>query len=154
VKVVALVVLNVTVEAPNRPVPVIWTDVPTGPLVGLKEVIVGTGEGVTSKLAALVAVPSEFVTAIGPSVAPGGTVAVILFGLLIAKTADTPLNFTAVTSGSGPVKLSPLITTGAPTGPLVGVNEEMVGAAANAAPAPGMAIVSPASRVTTETRAI
>jgi hypothetical protein len=52
------------------------------------------------------------------------------------------------------VKLSPWITTDAPTGPLVGVNEEIVGAAANAAPAPGMAIVSPASRVTKETRAI
>lgn len=92
--------------------------------------IVGIGEGDTSKLAALVAVPSVFVTAIGPSVAPGGTVAVILFGLSIENAADTPLNVTAVTSGSGPVKLSPLITTGAPIGPLVGVNEEIAGAAA------------------------
>jgi hypothetical protein len=69
--------------------------------VGLNEVIVGIGEGDTSKLAALVAVPSVFVTAIGPSVAPGGTVAVILFGLSIENAADTPLNVTAVTSGSG-----------------------------------------------------
>ena len=151
---VAFVLLNVTADAPKKPVPVMSTEEPSGPLVGVNEVIVGTGEAVTSKLVTLVAVPSAFITAIGPSLAPAGTVAVILCGLLIVNVAETPLNLTDVTIGSEPVKLSPLITTGAPTGPLVGVNEEIVGAAANAAPAPGMAIVSPATRVTKETRAI
>jgi len=113
------------------------TEVPTGPLVGWNEVIVGTGEAVTVKLVALVAVPSGFVTEIAPVVAPAGTVAVIVCVLLIVKVAETPLNRTAVTSGSRPLKLSPVISTGVPTGPLVGVNDEMVGAAANAASAPG-----------------
>ena len=40
-----MVVLNFTVLAPVNPVPVITTEVPTGPLVGLKPVIVG-GVGV------------------------------------------------------------------------------------------------------------
>jgi hypothetical protein len=150
----AFVLLNVTADAPKKLVPVMSTAEPSGPLVGLKEVIVGTGEAVTSKLAALVAVPSAFVTEIGPSVAPAGTVAEILCGLSIVNVASTPLKLTAVTSGSGPVKLSPLITTGAPMGPLMGANEEIVGAAANAAPAPGIAIVRPATRATMEPRAM
>ena len=124
VNVVADTPLNFTEVAPVKAVPVITTDVPTGPLVGLKDVTVGTAAAVTSKLAALVAVPSAFVTEIGPSVAPAGTVVVIVCGLLIVKVAETPLNFTAVTSGSGPVKLSPLISTDVPMGPLAGVNDE------------------------------
>ncbi len=71
----ALVPLNVTAVAPVRFVPVITTLVPTGPLVGLKLVIVGAP--ITVKLLALVAVPPGVVAAIGPVVAPEGTVAVI-----------------------------------------------------------------------------
>jgi hypothetical protein len=108
------------------------------------------GRGRHGEFVALVAVPSGFVTEMAPLVAPAGTVAVIVCVLLIMKVAETPLNRTAVTSGSGPLKLSPVISTGVPTGPLVGVNDEMVGAAANAASAPGMAIVSPTSRTTKE----
>ena len=146
----ALVLLNLTADAPRKPVPVTCTEVPTGPLVGSNEVIVGTGEAVTVKFVALVAVPSAFVTAIGPSLAPAGTVAVILCGLLIVNVAETSVESHRVTSGSGPLKLSPVISTGVPTGPLVGVNDEIVGAAANAASAPGMAIVSATSRTTKE----
>ncbi len=152
-KVVALTLLKLTDVAPVKLVPVITTEVPTGPLVGLNDVIVGTAAAVTVKLVALVAVPSAFVTEMGPVVAPAGTVAVRCCGLLIVNVADTPLNLTEVTSGSEPVKLSPLILTDVPTGPLVGVNEEIVGAAAKATSAPGTAIVSPASRTTNETRA-
>ncbi len=64
-----------TEVAPVRLVPVITTLVPTGPLVGEKLVIVGPAT-VTVKLLALVAVPPGVVTAIGPVVAPEGTVAV------------------------------------------------------------------------------
>ncbi len=71
----ALVPLNVTDVAPMRFVPVITTLVPTGPLVGEKPAIVG--EPITVKLLALVAVPPGVVAAIGPVVAPVGTVAVI-----------------------------------------------------------------------------
>jgi hypothetical protein len=63
--------LNVTAVAPVRVVPVIVTRVPTGPLAGVKLVIVG----VTVKLLALVAVPAAVVTLSGPVVAAAGTVA-------------------------------------------------------------------------------
>jgi hypothetical protein len=58
-------------------VPVIVTEVPSGPLVGIKLVIVGAPAPVTVKVPALVAVPPEVVTLIVPVVAPEGTVAVI-----------------------------------------------------------------------------
>src|ERR1700674_190797 len=45
---VAALPLNVTAVAPVNPVPVITTDVPTDPLVGLKPVIVGTGGAVVT----------------------------------------------------------------------------------------------------------
>ena len=90
--------LKVTELAPVNPVPVMTTVVPTGPLVGLNEVIVGTGDGVTSKFVALAAVPSESVTSIGPSVAPAGTVAVICVSELTVKVAATLLNSTSFTT--------------------------------------------------------
>jgi hypothetical protein len=76
VNVVALVPWNLTEVAPVRFVPVIVTEVPTGPPVGEKLVIVGP-VAVTVKLEALVAVPPGVVTEIVPVVAPLGTVAVI-----------------------------------------------------------------------------
>ena len=63
-----------TAVAPLRFVPLIVTLVPTGPLVGVKLVIVGR-LAVTVKLLALVAVPPAVVTLTGPVVAPAGTVA-------------------------------------------------------------------------------
>ena len=71
----ALVLLKVTRLAPVNAVPVIVTDAPTPPLGGVKPVIVGAGTKV--KLVALCAVPPGLVTAIGPVLAPEGTVAVI-----------------------------------------------------------------------------
>ena len=70
---VALVPLNVTAVAPVKFVPLIVTLVPTGPLAGVKLVIVGAE--MTVKLAALVAVPPDVVTFTGPVVALAGTVA-------------------------------------------------------------------------------
>src|SRR5438128_4957094 len=61
---------------------------------------------------------------IGPVVAPLGTVAVICVSEFTAKEAAAPLNATAV----APVKCEPLIVTPAPTGPLAGLNELIVGA--------------------------
>jgi hypothetical protein len=75
VKSTAATPLKITALAPLRSVPVIVTLVPTGPLDGLKLVIVGAG--MTVKLLALVAMPAGVVTAIGPVAAPEGTVAVI-----------------------------------------------------------------------------
>ena len=70
----ALTPLNATAVAPVKFVPLIVTLVPTGPLVGVKLVIVG-GLAVTVKGLALVAVPPAVVTLTGPVVAPVGTVA-------------------------------------------------------------------------------
>src|SRR5438093_1494124 len=61
---------------------------------------------------------------IGPVVAPLGTVAVICVSEFTAKEAAAPLNATAV----APVKCEPLIVTPAPTGPLAGLNELIIGA--------------------------
>ena len=74
VKLAALTPLNVTAVAPVKFVPLIVTLVPTGPLAGVKPVIVGAG-ATTVKLVALVAVPPDVVTLSGPVVAPVGTVA-------------------------------------------------------------------------------
>src|SRR5205814_8803987 len=117
----ALTLLNSTAVAPLKLVPLIVTLVPTGPLLGVKLEIVGGL--MTVKLAALLAVPSEVVTLIGPLVAPAGTVAVIAVAEPTVKLALVPLNSTAL----APVKLVPLIVTLVPTGPLPGVKLVIVG---------------------------
>ena len=72
----ALTPLNVTAVAPVKFVPLIVTLVPTGPLVGVKLVIVVVaGELTTVNALALVVVPPGVVTLSGPLVAPLGTVA-------------------------------------------------------------------------------
>ena len=55
-------------------VPDMVTEVLTGPLVGVNEVMVGGG--ITVKLVAEVAVPVGVVRLIGPVIAPAGTVTV------------------------------------------------------------------------------
>ncbi len=116
--------MNLTEVAPVRFEPLIVTDVPTGPLVGENEVILGAAELVTVKVPELVAVPPGAVTLIFPVVAPEGTVTVILLPELTVKVvALVPLNFTEV----APVKFEPLIVTDVPTGPLFGEKPEMVG---------------------------
>jgi len=72
-KSVLLVPLNLTAVAPVKLVPVMETNVPTGPLVGVKLLTAGSNV----KLLLLVAVPPAVVTAMFPVVAPLGTVAVI-----------------------------------------------------------------------------
>ena len=69
----ALTLLNATAEVPVKLVPLMDTLVPTGPLAGVKLVIVGGL--ITVKLPALVAVPPGVVTLMVPVVAPAGTVA-------------------------------------------------------------------------------
>jgi hypothetical protein len=98
-------------------VPVIVTDVPTGPPLGLKFVIVGEeAVAVTVKFEAELALPADVVTDTFPVVAPLGTVAVIWAAPLTAKVADMPLNETA----EAPVRFAPVTMTEVPTGPLVG----------------------------------
>jgi hypothetical protein len=123
----AFTLLNETAVAPVKLVPLIVTDVPTGPLVGLNEVIVGPAP-VAVKFVELVAVPLDVVTRIGPEVAPVGTATVILVPapFIVKPGAFTLLNETAV----APEKLVPSIVTDVPTGPLVGLNDVIVGAPA------------------------
>jgi hypothetical protein len=123
VKLVAAVRLNVTSVAPVRFVPVMTTVVPTGPLIGTNETIVGAVEG-TVKFEGLAAVPPGVVTLIGPVVAPVGTTAVICVAELTVKlVAAVVLNSTWV----APVRFVPVITTDVPAGPLVGENDVIVG---------------------------
>jgi hypothetical protein len=122
VNAVALVALNFTAVAPVKFVPVTTTEAPTGPLVGLKLVIVG--RAATVKLLADTPVPFAVVTLIGPLVVPVATVAVILVGLLTVNVvALVELNFTAV----APVKFVPVIVATVPTGPAVGLKLVTVG---------------------------
>lgn len=140
VKLVALVFLNCTTVAPVKFVPVMTTEVPTGPEVGANEVIVGAAAGpVTVKSWLLVAVPLGVVTVIRPVVALFGTVAVIWVPAAFAENvvAFVRLNLTAVV----PTKFEPLIVTDVPTGPLVGEKFVMFGRHVD--PTMKLAVLSP-----------
>jgi hypothetical protein len=123
---VAVVPPNVTLVVPVKLAPLIVTFVPTGPLVGVNDEIVGAGGGavVTVNAVALVAVPPGVVTTIGPVVAPLGTVAWSAVSETIVNDALFPPKVTLVV----PVKPAPPIVTFSPTAPLVGANEVIVGA--------------------------
>jgi hypothetical protein len=71
----------------------------------------------------LVPVPPGVVTAIGPLVAPLGTVAVIWVSELTTNDAARPWNFTEV----APVYPVPVIVTAAPAGACNGENSAIVG---------------------------
>lgn len=86
--------------------------------------IARSGAGVTVKLLPAVVVPTAFVIAIGPVVAPAGTVAVIEPLLFTVNVELVPLNFTAVDEK----KFEPVIETGVPTGPDGGVKLAIAGA--------------------------
>ena len=85
---VAATPLNETAVAPVKFAPVIVTPVPARPKVGAKETM--EGAKTTVKLAALVALPSSVVTAMGPVVAPAGTVVVTVPELLTVNVAAAP----------------------------------------------------------------
>src|SRR5581483_2380662 len=120
--------LNVTPVAPVKFAPVIETFVPTGPLVGLKDETVGglpPPPPVTVKLVKLWPVPLGVDTEINPVVAPLGTWALMSVAELTTNEGSgVPLNVTLV----APVKFVPVMSTGVPTSPLVGLNDATVGA--------------------------
>ena len=73
----------------------------------------------------LVAVPPAVVTRIGPLIIEDGTFAVICVALLTTnEAAGVPLNETA----NAPMKLRPVMTTGVPDGPDVGLKLVIAGA--------------------------
>jgi hypothetical protein len=104
------------------------------------------------KFVALVAVPSESVTAIGPVVAPAGTVAVIWTLESTLNVAGVPSNVTAVTALES-LKPVPAISTEVPIGPLAGSNDVIVGAVACATPMPMNDTMIPAAKRTAVVRA-
>jgi hypothetical protein len=91
------------------------TAVPTDPLEGEKEVIVGGGITIVY-VELVVEVPAALVTEIVPEVAPAGTVAIIDVLLFTVNDAVVPLNETLVV----PVKLPPYKFTVDPTIPFDG----------------------------------
>jgi hypothetical protein len=124
---VAFALLNLTELTFVKFVPVIVTEVPGGPVVGLKPVIVGA-EPVTMKSEELCPVPLAFVTEILPVVAPNGTVVMSWPVFTTLNVVPVLLKATPVM----PVKSDPLTVTLVPGGPLGGLNPETVGPAAYA----------------------
>jgi hypothetical protein len=152
VKVVAATPPNVTDVAPVNAPPVMVTTVPTFPLVGVKLLMHGPEPVDTVKLVVLVAVPSESVTAIGPVVAPVGTVAVICVSeLTVNVVAAVPLNVTDDTALGASWNAVPVMMTCEPTGPHVGLKDVIVGAAASAGGIPSSNTVDAA---TTDTSSV
>ena len=125
---VATVPLTLTVVVVPRLVPVIVIFVPTGPDVGVKEVIVGAAV-VTVNDAALVPVPPDVITEIFPVVAPAGTTAFSdVAETDVTEPETVPLNFTHVMF----VRFVPVIVTTVPAGPVIGVKDVIVGGSAGA----------------------
>lgn len=121
IKLVADTPLNLTSVMPVKLLPVMVTGVPTGPLVGVNDEMLGTN--VTTKLLALLATPARLITLTRPEVAPAGTFVRNCVAESIVKLAETPLNVTELTL----LKLVPVTVTGVPTSPVVGLNEVKVG---------------------------
>ncbi len=117
--------LKETSVAPVKLLPLTVTSVPTEPVVGENELMVGgEGGGVTVKSEALAPVPAEFVTLIRPVVAPLGTSTRSWVSESMAKLDElVPLKETSVVA----LKLLPCSVTSEPTTPLDGFNEEITG---------------------------
>ena len=119
--------MNRTPLTPVKPLPVMMTDAPGGPVVGENPLITGfTG---TTKSVVLVPVPPGAVTTILPVVAPDGTVAVRCWSSATLYVVATPWNVTEDTPVPA-VNPLPVTVTSVPGGPLGGVNEVTVVAAA------------------------
>ncbi len=126
VETVAAVPLNFTVLEPwDEPkfVPVIVTDVPTGPDVGDRLPIEGVGR--TVKVMPFEATPFTVTTRL-PVVAPEGTTATIEVALQLETVAAVPLNLTVLEPCVEP-KFVPVIVTDVPITPEVGEMLPMVG---------------------------
>ncbi len=115
---VAAVPLKLTVLVPcvaPKFVPLIVTEVPAGPDVGDKLVMLGAGT-VTVKLTPLLAWPPT-VTTTFPVVAPVGTGATMLVALQLVGVAAVPLKLTVLVPCVAP-KFVPLIVTECPPDPM------------------------------------
>ena len=155
--VVRAVPLKFTTEPLRKPVPFtvsVKPALPAGVVAGAMVLMVGAGS-VTVKEAVLVPVPVGVVTAIGPLVAPAGTVKVMVVAFTTVKPVmATPFSVTAV----APVKSVPVtVTVTVPSArPLVGVKLAIVGAgvvtvkvAPAEVPPPGVGLVAVTAYVPT-----
>jgi hypothetical protein len=126
---VAAVPLNVTVLVPcvaPKFVPVMVTEVPTGPDAGLKLLMNGLGEG-TVKITWLLPTPCTVTHKRSfPIAAPAGTGTVILVSLQLVGAPFTPANETKLVPCVAP-KNVPVMVTKVPAGPELGLREEMFG---------------------------
>jgi hypothetical protein len=140
---VAATPLNATVLVPcvaPKFAPLIVTDVPTAPDVGLKLAMLGAKlAAVTLKLTPLLATPPT-VTTTFPVVAPAGTGATMLVALQLVGVAAVPLNFAVLVPCVAP-KFAPAIVTGVPAAPDVGLKLAML--AGGGFPPPGFEFVAP-----------
>ena len=119
--------LKVTVLAPwvaPKFEPVMVTDVPTVPELGVRVLTIGVGN-ITVKLTPLLATPLAFTTTF-PEVAPLGTVAEMLPAAQLVTEAVVPLNVTLPFPCVDP-KLDPVIVTDVPIPPEVGERLVMLG---------------------------
>ena len=117
--------LNITDVVHPKFVPVMTTLDPTLPVVGAKDVIVGTPAAAGMKFVVLAVSAAGVSTVIGPAVAPAGTVAVTWASeMKTSPIDDVPLNRTSVI----PVKPLPLMVTTAGDTPHVGVKDVIVDA--------------------------
>jgi hypothetical protein len=114
----------------------IVTVVPAAPLHGVTDVTVGEQPPgfALVKSVALLAVALALVTWTLPLAFPATVAQISVPETTLNDDTGVPPISTLVTTGS--LKFVPFITTTHPDGPLVGENDEMVGAAANAG-APG-----------------
>jgi hypothetical protein len=123
---VAVVPLKVIVLVPfvePKFVPVTVIDVPTGPFVGARVVMLGGT--LTVKLKPLLATPPTLTTTL-PVVAPVGTGTVILVADQLVGVAVVPLNVTVLVLCVAP-KFVPVTVTDVPTTPLDGDTFDSVG---------------------------
>jgi hypothetical protein len=104
--------------------PLIVTDTPTNPEVGLKLVTLGAAT-VTVKLTPLLATPPTVTTTL-PVVAPAGTGTAMLVALQLVGVAPIPLKVTLLVPWVAP-KFAPVIVTGVPSTPNVGFRLVMLG---------------------------
>src|SRR5947209_1464667 len=135
---VPAVPLNVTVLVPcvaPKLVPVSVIDVPTAPLVGASDVTSGVGNTVNAT--PLLATPLT-VTTTFPVVAPAGTGTTALVADQVVGVAVVPLNLTVLVPCVAP-KLVPVIVIEAPTEPLVGASDVMLGVGNTVNPTPLLA---------------
>ena len=111
---------KLTAVALVKLVPVMFTNAPAAPKVGVNDVTVGGCRKIKPESPAE---PDGVITDTLPEV-PAPTTAVMVFAsITVNDVASVPPNFTAVV----PVKFAPFIVTTVPAPPNVGLKEEMPG---------------------------